>query len=81
MNVLDKTYEADNRTGLNHEGAAANTPVSRLTARSIIGDAVVNRKGENLGVIDDLMLDIHSGRVEYVVTLYLPGWQKFEPIL
>jgi sporulation protein YlmC with PRC-barrel domain len=67
MAVLDKTYEADNRTGLNHEGVAANTPVSRLTARSIIGDSIVNRKGDNLGVIVDLMMDVQTGKIEYVV--------------
>lgn len=67
MAVLDKTYEADNRTGLNHEGAAANTPVSRLTARSIIGDSVVNVKGESIGVIEDLMIDVQTGRIEYAV--------------
>jgi sporulation protein YlmC with PRC-barrel domain len=67
MSVLDKTYEADNRTGINHEGAAANTPVSRLTARTIIGDSVINRMGEHLGVIDDIMLDVQTGKIEYVV--------------
>jgi sporulation protein YlmC with PRC-barrel domain len=67
MAVLDKTYEADNRTGINHEGAAANTPVSRLTARTIIGDSVINRMGEHLGVIDDIMLDVQTGKIEYVV--------------
>jgi sporulation protein YlmC with PRC-barrel domain len=67
MAVLDKTYEADNRTGINHEGAAANTPVTRLTARSITGDSVVNRNGENLGIIHDLMIDVQAGKIEYAV--------------
>jgi sporulation protein YlmC with PRC-barrel domain len=67
MAVLDKTYEADNRSGINHEGAAANTPVARLTAKSITGDSVLNRSGENLGIIHDLMIDVHTGRIEYAV--------------
>jgi sporulation protein YlmC with PRC-barrel domain len=67
MAVLDKTYETDNRTGINHEGAAANTPVSRLTAKSITGDSVVNHQGEDLGIINDLMIDVQTGRIEYAV--------------
>lgn len=60
-------YEADNRTGINHEGADANIPVQRLTATSIIGDRVVNRVDEDLGTIQNLMVNIQTGRIEYVV--------------
>jgi len=68
MTVLDnQIYETDNRTGVNHEGSAANTPLSRLTAQSIISDPVVNANGEKLGVIDDLMINVRSGEIEYVV--------------
>ena len=63
----DKSYEADNRTGLNHEGANANRPVQRLTATSIIGDEVENTKGDKLGKIDNLMINLSTGQVEYAV--------------
>lgn len=63
----DNTYEADNRTGINHEGERANTPVERLTASSIIGDTVEDAEGEKLGSIDNLMINLNSGMVEYVV--------------
>lgn len=62
-----KNYEADNRTGINHEGADANRPVRRLTATSIIGDSVENTDGENMGKIDNLMINLNSGKVEYAV--------------
>jgi sporulation protein YlmC with PRC-barrel domain len=62
-----KDLEMDNATGLNHEGSKANTPVRRLTASSIIGDKVENPDGENLGKIDNLMVNIHDGRIEYAV--------------
>jgi sporulation protein YlmC with PRC-barrel domain len=62
-----KNYEADNRTGLNHEGTDANRPVRRLTATSIIGDSVENPKGENMGKIDNLMINLRTGKVEYAV--------------
>ncbi len=38
-----------------------------LSASTISGDAVKNRKGEDLGTIKDLMIDTGSGRVAYAV--------------
>ena len=63
----DKKYEVDNLTGTNHEGTLANHPVQRLSATSIIGDSVENNEGENLGKIDNLMVNVHTGLVEYAV--------------
>ncbi len=40
---------------------------STLSASTLIGDAVVNRKGEDLGKIEDLMIDPEQGRVGYAV--------------
>ncbi len=70
MNTQGKTYEADNRTGRNLEGPDANRPLERLTATSIIGDKVENPQGEDLGTIDNLMINIRTGRVEYAVVEY-----------
>ena len=70
MSMYEKTYEVDNRTGTNHEGPDANRPVARLTATSIIGDKVENNNGDDLGTIDNLMINIHTGRVEYAVIEY-----------
>jgi sporulation protein YlmC with PRC-barrel domain len=70
MSVYEKTYEVDNRTGSNQEGPDANRPLERLTATSIIGDKVENLRGEDLGTIDNLMVNIHTGKVEYVVLEY-----------
>ena len=63
----DNSYETDNRTGINNEGELANTPVERLTASSIIGDSIENVQGEKLGSIDNLMVNIKTGMVEYAV--------------
>jgi sporulation protein YlmC with PRC-barrel domain len=63
----DNAYETDNRTGHNNEGASANTPLERLTASSIVGDSVENTEGEKLGTIDNLMINIEAGIVEYAV--------------
>ena len=67
MVTEEKTYQQDNRTGINHEGAQANTPVERLTASSIIGDRIENTYGEDLGKIDNLMINLHTGEIEYAV--------------
>ena len=67
MRSYEKNYEADNRTGQNFEGPDANIPVRRLTATSIIGDKVENALGESLGKIDNLMINLNSGIIEYAV--------------
>lgn len=38
-----------------------------LAASTLAGDSVRNRNGEDLGKIDELMIDIPSGRVAYAV--------------
>ncbi len=38
-----------------------------MAADTLQGDKVVNRQGENLGEIEDIMLDVPSGRVAYAV--------------
>lgn len=44
------------------------TPEGRnLTAKTIIGDDVKNSQGENLGSVQDLMVDLQGGKLAYVV--------------
>lgn len=43
------------------------TPSNVLSTAEILGDKVVNRAGENLGKIEELMLDLEKGRVAYAV--------------
>lgn len=38
-----------------------------LSSSTLSGEEVVNRNGENLGDIKDLMIDVESGRVTYAV--------------
>lgn len=67
MLTTEKSYESDNRTGVNQEGPRANTPVHRLTATSIIGDSVESPNGDDLGTINNLMINLQTGQIEYVV--------------
>ena len=38
-----------------------------MLASTLEGDAVVNRAGEKLGTIDEIMLDVPMGRIAYAV--------------
>jgi sporulation protein YlmC with PRC-barrel domain len=67
MAIQKESYELDNRTSVNHEGPDANTPAERLTATSIIGDRVENPQGEDLGKIDNLMINLQKGTVDYAI--------------
>lgn len=60
-------FEADNLTGKNHGGPHPNMPLKLLTASSIIADEVFNPAGEKLGKIEDIMINLHDGSIEYVV--------------
>ncbi len=60
----------ENLTGVNLEGSQANVPLKYLTATSIIGDKVHNAEGEDIGKIEDIMIDITTGKIEYVVIAF-----------
>lgn len=38
-----------------------------LSASSLVGDQVVNSAGEDLGKLDELMIDLQTGRIAYAV--------------
>jgi Uncharacterized conserved protein len=61
------TLPNENFTGVNREGAHPNIPLKYLAATSIIGDKVYNDKGEHLGKIADIMINVTNGNIEYVV--------------
>lgn len=61
------TIMKENLTGVNTDGAHPNIPLRILTASSIIGDKVYNDKDEDMGRIEDIMLDITTGKIEYVI--------------
>jgi sporulation protein YlmC with PRC-barrel domain len=61
------TLSNENATGVNNEGVHPNRPLKYLTASSMIGDKVHNDKDEHLGKIEDVMIDILTGKIEYYV--------------
>ncbi|MEO5977063.1 MAG: PRC-barrel domain-containing protein [Chryseolinea sp.] len=62
-----KDLDIDNKTGENHTGSRANTPVKLLTASSVIGDKIVNKAGEHLGSIKEIMLNLETEKIEYII--------------
>ena len=61
------TLNEDNLTGTNHGALFANKPLRYLTATSIIGDKVYGQADEHLGEIKDIMIDIVTGNIDYLV--------------
>ena len=62
-----KNLEEENTTGRNSSGKEANTPLRRLTVSSIMGDNIFNKGGDELGQIKDMMIDLTTGTIEYIV--------------
>jgi sporulation protein YlmC with PRC-barrel domain len=63
---MDNLFQ-DNFTGKFEGDSNTNSNLKFLTAKSIIGDNVLNNGDEYLGVIHDIMLDVRSGKIEYYV--------------
>ncbi|MEO7991178.1 MAG: PRC-barrel domain-containing protein [Chryseolinea sp.] len=61
------TLTSENLTGVNQEGNHPNMPLKYLTATSIMADKVINKEGEKLGGIKDIMVDITTGKIEYII--------------
>lgn len=61
------SFENENRTGENQTGKRPNTPVRFLTASSLIGDKVFNSSHEDLGRVKDIMLNLETAGIEYLV--------------
>ncbi len=61
------TLTSENSTGVNKEGNKVNLPLKYLTATSIMEDKVINTEGEKLGGVKDIMVDITTGKIEYVI--------------
>lgn len=58
---------SENNTGINLEGIHPNRPLKFLTATSMIGDKLHNKQDEHMGAIEDIMLDINTGKIEYYI--------------
>jgi len=65
-----KTTQSTTSEGARSVGGAANSSgpgPEVMAADTLEGDKVVNAKGEDLGTIEDIMIDVQRGRVAYAV--------------
>jgi sporulation protein YlmC with PRC-barrel domain len=67
INEKDQQFEKDNLSGENKGALLPNQKGRYLTASTLIGDKVVNPRHEHLGEIKDIMLDLESGKIDYIV--------------
>ncbi len=61
------TLNDQNLTGVYTGESHPNIPLKYLTASSIIGDKVHNLQDEHMGAIEDILIDITTGKIEYFV--------------
>lgn len=62
-----ETLKEDNFTGVNQDELYPNMPLKYLTASSIIGDKVQSEEDEAMGEIKDIMIDLASGKIDYMI--------------
>jgi len=85
----DASFETDVSLNLGSWNMANRDNPDFLSASTIKGDKVVNREGEDLGKIEELMIDLHDGRIGYAVLsfggflglgdkLFAIPWQAFK---
>jgi sporulation protein YlmC with PRC-barrel domain len=67
LNEKEQLFEKDNLSGENKGELLPNQKGRYLTASSLSGDKVVNSAGEHLGEIKEVMLDLESGKIDYIV--------------
>lgn len=61
------TTEGARITGTKHLDDHSGPGPEVMAASSFEGETVVNRQGETLGEIEEIMLDVRSGRIAYAV--------------
>ena len=67
LDEKEQLFEKDNLSGENKGPLMPNQRGRFLTASSLQGDKVVNSRGEHLGEIKEIMLDLESGKIDYIV--------------
>ena len=68
--MATKTFKDDNVTDLNQHSSISDGPVRRSTAKSIINDPVYNTDGESIGTIKDIMINVQTGGIDYLVVSF-----------
>ena len=51
-----------------------------LSATTLVGDKVTNADGEDLGKVEELMIDLESGRVDFAVLSFGAGFLRSDKL-
>lgn len=61
------SYETSNSSDIQRVATVGTSGPAMMSTSTLSGDDVVNKNGDDLGDIKDIMLDMRSGRVAYAV--------------
>jgi len=64
---MDSNYLSRDKYGMYSDDSGAGPGPKLMGAETLIGNAVFNPEGENLGVIREFMIDMDSGEIAYAV--------------
>ena len=67
VTVSPSSPEGARITGTAHVGDGSGPGPEVMAASSFEGETVINHQGDTLGEIEDIMLDVRSGRIAYAV--------------
>lgn len=67
MAIHKNVFDKGERTGADPDKVETGKQVERLNAKSILGYEIKNPEGEDLGKIDNLMVNLEKNEVEYAV--------------
>ncbi|MDQ6813284.1 MAG: PRC-barrel domain-containing protein [Bacteroidota bacterium] len=62
-----ETFTAENFTGVLKEDLRINRPIKFLAAKSVIGNKVHDNKGEDLGKIEDVIIDVETDKIYFII--------------
>ncbi len=64
---MDSSYLSRDKYGMYSDDNGHGPGPKLMGAETLLGNAVFNPEGENLGVIREFMIDMDSGEIEYAV--------------
>ena len=64
---MDSNYLSRDKYGMYSDDSHAGPGPKLMGAETLLGNAVFNPEGENLGVIREFMIDMDTGEIEYAV--------------
>jgi sporulation protein YlmC with PRC-barrel domain len=81
QNQTNSASGSRTNTGASQAGATQSTNYRALRASEVIGKSVRNPQGNDIGKIDDMVVDMNTGDVRYAILSFDPGILSSEKLL